>query len=309
MERGLITHALESVQHRLRHGSAQPSANFVTTTRTGQLIRVQMAPVFSNAWRDNDAQDSATGERVISGYVLLLDNITRNVETQSRRDLLLQTLTEGSRAALGNVRAAVENLLQYPDMEIGQRDRFVGVIRDEAEAMSQRINHASAEFADTLKARWPLEDMHGADLVQALLRRIEQKSGLSASSEEVASGLWVKVDSYSLLQGLSYLAARLRDECGVGAVTLRLRPSGRLAQLDLLWSGAALDAAMLANWEQSPMNSDGEGIPLTLREVIERHGGELWHQRDQNTQQPLIRMLLPTCRGAGCGRPGRMAAP
>lgn len=303
MERGLITHALESVQHRLRHGSAQPSANFVTTTRTGQLIRVQMAPVFSNAWRDNAAQDSTAGERVISGYVLLLDNITRNVETQSRRDLLLQTLTEGSRAALGNVRAAVENLLQYPDMEAGQRDRFVGVIRDEAEAMSQRINHASAEFADTLKARWPLEDMHGADLVQALQRRIEQKSGLGTSGEEVASSLWVKVDSFSLLQGLSYLAARLRDERGVGAVTLRLRPSGRLAQLDLLWSGAALDTATLADWEQSPMNSDGESTPLTLREVIERHGGELWHQRDQDTQQPLIRMLLPTAAAQDAADP------
>ncbi|WP_332777113.1 3'-5' exonuclease [Polaromonas sp.] len=303
MGRGLITHALESVQHHLQHGGAQPSATFVTTTRTGQLIRVQMAPVFGNSWRDHDAQAGATGERVISGYVLMLDNITRHVETQSRRDLLLQTLTEGSRAALGNVRAAVENLLQYPDMEIGQRDRFVGVIRDEAEAMSQRINHASAEFADTLKARWPLEDMHGADLVQALQQRIEQKPGVSASSEEVANGLWVKVDSFSLLQGLSYLATRLKDECGVGAVALRLRPAGRLAQLDLLWSGAALDAAVLARWEQSPMNADGEGPPLTLREVIERHGGELWHQRDQNTQQPLIRMLLPTAAAQDAADP------
>jgi DNA polymerase-3 subunit epsilon len=303
IERGLITHALESVQHRLQHGSAQPSANVVTTTRSGQLIRVQMAPVFGNSWRDDDAQAGATGERVISGYVLMLDNITRHVETQSRRDLLLQTLTEGSRAALGNVRAAVENLLQYPDMEIGQRDRFVGVIRDEAETMSQHINHASAEFADTLKARWPLEDMQGADLVQALRRRIEQKTGLNASSEEVANGLWVKVDSFSLLQGLSYLAARLKDECGVGAVTLRLRPSGRLAQLDLLWPGAALDAAVLARWEQSPMSADGEGSPLTLREVIERHGGELWQQRDQDTPQVLIRMLLPTTAAQGAAAP------
>jgi DNA polymerase-3 subunit epsilon len=303
IERGLITHALESVQHRLQHGSAQPSANVVTTTRSGQLIRVQMAPVFGNSWRDDDAQAGATGERVISGYVLMLDNITRHVETQSRRDLLLQTLTEGSRAALGNVRAAVENLLQYPDMEIGQRDRFVGVIRDEAETMSQHINHASAEFADTLKARWPLEDMQGADLVQALQRRIEQKTGLNASSEEVANGLWVKVDSFSLLQGLSYLAARLKDECGVGAVTLRLRPSGRLAQLDLLWPGAALDAAVLARWEQSPMSADGEGSPLTLREVIERHGGELWQQRDQDTPQVLIRMLLPTTAAQGAAAP------
>ncbi|MDO8448434.1 MAG: exonuclease domain-containing protein [Rhodoferax sp.] len=294
MERSLITHALESVQHRLKGGSAQPSANFVTTTRAGQLIRVQMAPVFSNTGGDQDASASTDATRTISGYVLMLDNITRHVEAQGRRDSLLQTLTEGSRASLGNVRAAVENLLQYPDMQNDERDRFVGVISDEVEAMSRRINHASTEFADTLEARWSLEDMHGSDLLQAAQRRIEHKLGLSATVEALAGDLWIRVDGFSLLQGLCYLAARLKDVFGVDAVALRLRPSGRLAELDLLWSGAALDAATLVIWEQAPMSAGGEETPLTLREVIQRHGGELWQQRDQETPLSLIRMLLPT---------------
>ncbi|MDP3616696.1 MAG: exonuclease domain-containing protein, partial [Rhodoferax sp.] len=294
MERGLITHALESVQHRLQHGTAQPSANFVTSTHAGQLIRVQMAPVFSTSRPDQEMPAGASTARVISGYVLMLDNITRNVEAQSRRDLLLQTLTEGSRAALGNVRAAVENLLQYPDMETQQRDRFVGVIRDEVEALSQRINQASSEFADTLKARWPLENMHGADLLQVAQRRIEQKLGISVTVEGPVSDLWVKVDSFSLVQGLTYLAMRLKEECAVDAVALRLRPSGRLAELDLLWSGAALEASRMASWEQAAMSVGGESTALTLHEVIERHGGELWQQHEPGTPLSLIRMLLPT---------------
>ncbi len=294
MERALITHALESVQRRLKRGSTQPSANFVTSTRAGQLIRVQMAPVFSNSGRDQESQDGAVAERVISGYVLVLDNITRHVEAQSRRDLLLQTLTEGSRATLGNVRAAAENLLQYPDMENEQRDLFVRIIRDEAETMSQRINHASTEFADTLKTRWPLEDMLGSDLLQAAQRRIEQKLDLSVTMETLGSDLWIRVDSFSLLQGLSYLAARLKDKCGVEAVALRLRQSGQLAEFDLLWRGTTLGSAVLANWEEAPMSVGGEVTSLTLHEVIDRHGGELWQQHDEDTPLSLIRMLLPT---------------
>ena len=61
------------------------------------------------------------------------------------------------------------------------------------------------EFADALKARWPLEDMLGVDLVQAARRRVEQKLGIPTKTEEVAEGLWVRVDSFSLLQGLTYL--------------------------------------------------------------------------------------------------------
>ncbi len=289
MERNLITHALESVQHRLRRGSAQPSANFVTTTRAGQLIRVQMAPVFSAA-----SETVASADRVISGYVLMLDNITRLVQAQSQRDQLLQTLTEGSRAALGNVRAAVENLLQYPDMEGQQRDRFVSVIRDEAQAMSEHLNRASADFSDALQAHWPLEDMHGADLLQAARQRVEHRLALSVTVDALDHDVWIRVDSFALLQSLCYLAARLKEERGVDAVALRLRPSGRMAELDMLWSGVGLDASTLASWEHATLRAGGEDSPLTLHEVIERHGGELWQQRDTHTPLFLIRMLLPT---------------
>jgi DNA polymerase-3 subunit epsilon len=45
LERGQITHSLENIQHRLRKGSAEPTANFITSTRSGALLRAQMAPV------------------------------------------------------------------------------------------------------------------------------------------------------------------------------------------------------------------------------------------------------------------------
>jgi DNA polymerase-3 subunit epsilon len=44
-DRKLVAHALENIQQRLQRGVASPSAQFVTTTRAGQLLRAQMAPV------------------------------------------------------------------------------------------------------------------------------------------------------------------------------------------------------------------------------------------------------------------------
>ncbi len=92
----------------------------------------------------------------------MLDNITRNFETESRRDQMLHNLTEGNRASLGNVRAAAE-MLEYGDLPDEMRDRFRKVIRDEVQAMGQRLNDTASEFADSLKVRWPLEEMLGAD--------------------------------------------------------------------------------------------------------------------------------------------------
>ncbi len=50
-DRPLIAHALESVRQRMRDGAASPSAQFVTGTPAGRLLRVQMAPVHDPAAR------------------------------------------------------------------------------------------------------------------------------------------------------------------------------------------------------------------------------------------------------------------
>jgi DNA polymerase-3 subunit epsilon len=287
-ERGLIAHALENIQNRLKRSGSQPVANFVTTTRAGQLIRVQMAPVLSAA---QEGEDGA--ERQIGGYVLILDNITRNFESESKRDQLLQALTEGSRASLGSIRAAVETLADYPDMEPAQRDGFFNVVREEVRHMSQRLDQTVNSFAGSLKVRWPLEEMLGADLIEAAQRRIEGRLKLSTRTEAVDEHLWLRVDSFSLLQGLTYLASRLQEDYEVREVRFRLAAAGRLAHLDLIWAGAVVATEVLLNWEIEPMKIGDEVSPLTLRDVIERHDGEIWSQREKAVQRYYFRLLVP----------------
>jgi DNA polymerase-3 subunit epsilon len=153
IEQPLIDHALGNVRLRLADGSQRALATFVTAGRSGQLMRVQMVPVPA-AQGDAAAAPSGGNSKAApsggeaaaapSGYVLLLENVTRSVEAESRRDQALHALTEGSRAALANLRAAVETLAAYPDMEPAQRERFVGVIAQEVQLMSARLDAHSA---------------------------------------------------------------------------------------------------------------------------------------------------------------------
>ena len=286
MDRHLIAHALENIQHRLRKSAAQPVTNFVTTTRAGQLLRVQMAPVLGVAPEDG-------ADRPVSGFILILDNITRTIENEARRDEILHTLTEGNRASLANVRAAAE-MLDFPDLDDELRTRFRGVIRDEVKAMSDRLDHSASAFADSLKARWQLEDMLGADLVAAAQRRIESRLSLRTKIEEVDEALWVKVDSFSLLQAVTYLASRLSDEFEIRELRFRLVSAGRLVHLDLIWSGQAMSTETVMNWELEPMRFAGENSPLTVRDVIERHDGEMWLEREKVKHRAFFRLVLPS---------------
>jgi DNA polymerase-3 subunit epsilon len=289
-DRQLVAHALERVRQRLQRGAAHPSAQFVTGTPTGQLLRVQMAPVRAVA---TDASDDAA----LNGFVLMLENITRDFADESRRDRLLHGLTEGSRASLGNLLAAVE-MLDYSDLDTATRERFHRVIRDEVKAMSERIRELSTEATEALKTRWPLEDMLGSDFVVAAARRIEAQLGCRAAAGEVDGELWLRLDSYSLLQALVHLAGRLVEEHEVRLVTLRLARAGARAQLDLVWSGPAMSTETVVGWETESISVGGETLALTLRDVVERHDGAFWFERERVRHESFFRFLLPLA-GAG----------
>lgn len=292
-DRNLIGHALEGIRHRLERNEAEVQANFVTTSRSGHLMRVQMAPVLSSKVQDEaDSAGDGGSEREMTGFILMLDDITRNFETESRRDQMLHSLTEGNRAALANVRAAAE-MLEYPDLEDDLRRRFSTVIRDEIKAMSERLDSTANEFADALKARWPLEEMSGADLIAAVQRNVESKLKVPTKLEGVDEGLWVKVDSFTLVQALVFLVSRLSEEFEVREIRFRLTGAGRLVHLDLIWQGQAMSTETVMNWELEPMSFAGENSPLTVRDVIDRHDGEIWLEREKVRHRAFFRLLLP----------------
>lgn len=288
IERNLISHSLENIFDRLQQGHANPVANFVTTTEAGRLLRVQMAPVLSRAEGPVPGREGDT-----TGYVLTLEDITKTIEASGRRDELLQSLTEGSRSALANIRAAVETLLAFPDMEAAHQGKFIQVIGEEVSAISHKLDQVVSEYADALKSQWPLEDMLGADLVAAARRRIEERVGIPTKTEAMEAPLWLKVDSYSFMQALTYLAGRLRDEFAIREVRFRLSNSGKHAQLDLIWSGATVGTATIHTWETEPMRLGGETSPLTLKDVLDRHGGEIWYQAEKASHMSYFRLLLP----------------
>ncbi|WP_415034120.1 exonuclease domain-containing protein [Azonexus sp.] len=284
LEKSQVEHAREIIYQRLaKHQS--PLANFVTTTPGGQLLRIQMVPVF--------AAGSEEAERAMTGYVLTVDNITRTLEEEARRDHALHALTEGSRAALGSIRAAVANLIDYPDMDAELRERFVKVVDDEAAQMSLRLDETMSEFSDSAKSRWPLEDVLAVDIIGAAQRRIESKLDLVVLIEDVDDSLWIKADSFSLVFALTFIAERLLDHYQIRDLRFRTSREGKLVYLDAIWVGQAISSETFYSWEMETMQALGETSSLSLRDVIDRHGGEIWYQRERAAHRAYFRFVLP----------------
>jgi DNA polymerase III subunit epsilon len=232
----------------------------------------------------------AAGGR-IGGVVLALEDVTRFVGQEFQRRHLLQALAAGVRAPAASIRATAENMVSFPEMDAAQRQHFAQIIAEESLILSRTINEALSEYASAIKASMALEDMRAADLMTVALPRIGAL--LRAQAVEVDENLWLRVDSFALVQSLGYLAWRLHEELAVDSVRLHARARQGFAELDLVWTGAPVSSDVLSLWESQPMQVGSEQTPLTLKDVLERHGGEIWHQRNEASGDSCLRFLLP----------------
>jgi DNA polymerase III subunit epsilon len=293
LDRGLVAHALERIGA-TEDAAAAPIAELAASTGDGRLLRIGMAPV----------RGSAGGA---AGFVLILEDVTETAEASARRDALLRSLTEDTRGALANIRAAVESVLDYPQMGAEERRRFLAIVRDEAEALSGRMEAALRESAAYPGDRWSLSDMLGSDLLTAARRSLEREAGVTVDESAAADGLWLKIDSYALVRALGHLARTLHAEAGISHFSLELREAGRYARLDLCWEGEAPAEERLRAWVEEPFGDGGVGVASTVRDVIERHGGEIFPQAEAGSA--CVRLLVPVAEPAtDRARPATTAA-
>lgn len=269
VDRGLIGHALDRVR-------AGAPAHVTTLLRDKRLLQISLAPV-----RGPQPQ--------VAGFVLVLEDQTSRVRAGARRDAVLRALSEGTRASLGSIRAAIENVLDYPDMAAEDRRGFVEIVREESERLGSRIERWVSEYTPELGEAWLLTEVSGVDLLGVLATELERTGEVGARVRAGAEELWLKVDSHAVARAVVHLAGRIRDECGADALTLSLVPTGRHARLDVRWHGHAPDAGTFRGWLDEALTGGGAA---SVRDVVERHGGEAWCTADPDGWAQTS-MLLP----------------
>ncbi|WP_347265921.1 exonuclease domain-containing protein [Paracoccus sp. (in: a-proteobacteria)] len=286
VDRALIVHARETVDRHIARAEAAVSARFVTRMGSGSLVHVVLAPVRPQS-----------GGGAISGYVLLFDDITQDYAQQSRRDRRMAELTESSRASLANMQAALD-MLEYPDLEPAERAGFDAIVRDEVTGMGRKLAALTADASQEILTRWPLQEMPGPDLLAAAAERISAETA-QLPVLQGGEGMWLRVDSFSLIQALAALAGRLFGARGVPPLILRLGAAPRRgwAHLDLVWPLEDVLPEAVANAPLQNVTLGQGGPDIAVRDIAERHGGELWLEQDRSHGQSFFRFLLPTAEG------------
>lgn len=315
LDRALLHHALHSMQQRLERAAVYPGRQFVTHTQEGRLLRVQMTPVLAAEGGGAPGATRPDPVPTLSGFMLLLEDITHSFVEEQERDHMLHSVTEGNRASLGAVRAALAALDPQQAPAASTTDdgappephtptlaptvsavqaRLWQVVHTELGRVSARIEALAQHTAAAAHTRWPLEPMLGQELVSAAQQHMQEQLQHPIATDTVQDDLWLRVDGYSLLQALTYLGERLIDEFAVRSLRLRLLPGdGRYVYLDLVWVGHAMSTETVMSWEMDPMQLGAEHSTLSVRDVVQRHGGAMGFERERASHQAYFRFQLP----------------
>ena len=282
IDREQVVHAIEKLEQSRQRGDAAPRTRFVAPAGPARLVKFEAAPY-----------RRAGGE--LAGIVFTLSDVTGLLEREAQRLSVLQSIATHARAPVANIRAAAENLARYADMDAEQQRRFVGIIADESQTLSRAIQGALQTYGEALKASLILEDMRALDLLRVAEGRIRALAGVEATLAPIDEALWLTVDSFSFVQALCFLAARLKEDYGVRRIRFSARAAERFVEFDLGWRGVVVGHDALVQWESEPLRVGAQESPLTLRDVLERHGGELWLQRQgpAGERDACFRFLLP----------------
>lgn len=258
-----ILHALELLTFRLRTQHAPmpdlATAPVVCASSDARALLHARIGLILDARRDP------------AGYVLTFSDVTQEIATLGKRDALLNAATEGMRAPLANLRAAVETVAAYPSMPADQRASFDQVIVRESNALSEKLEAVAAGYRELVAGNWPMAPIYSLDLLNCVVQRSSEDRGVSL----VGLPVWLYGDSFGLMLALTALLTHVRRHAGGAAIDLGTVPGQKRHYVDFAWEGAPIALAEIERWMGDPLDPGGG---LTLRDVLDRHRSELWSQ-------------------------------
>ena len=285
VDRNLISHGLDRIGLRSRDRNPNERVHFVTTGSGKKILRAEMVPL-----RMSDGETSSLN---LSGFVLLVSDVSQQVEQDSLRGIFLEETFSRIRSFVATIRASAEVLMDFPKLEDEQRARFITAVRDESLGLSSHIDKAVEKHITEFSSAWPMEETPCSEVLVALKRLAEQTLDVSLTLDERNRDTTAMLDSYMLLHAMLFILDETKKAGGVMTFTCAVATRDQFANIDLCWKGKAFPAATLRDWEGRRLRVEGHEIPLTLNEVLRRHNAEIWSQATDESHA-CIRIVLPS---------------
>jgi Na+/proline symporter/signal transduction histidine kinase len=212
-------------------------------------------------------------------------------ELDRLKDDFVSTVTHELRTPLTSIRAFTEILLDDPEVELGQRRKFLGIITKETERLTRLINQVlDLAKIESGKAEW-IES--GVDMREVMSDTLAAMGQLfKEKAIEVEARLPDKVSAVTadldrMIQVMLNLLSNAMKFCDAnnGRIEIDLAEKGDHLQIDVRDNGRGIrqedQAAIFSKFRQVgdtlTDKPHGSGLGLHIsRQIVEHFGGRMW---------------------------------
>jgi len=201
---------------------------------------------------------------------------------------------EEFRAPLTNLRAAVENLAEYPEMSPVMRSAFENVLVQESINLTHAFAVLDSSCRIILQTQNYLTELDTEVLFGYVAQHLQSKKISVAATPDQSVG--VKVDIYGLLQVLDYLAGTIAQYQKGTGLSCQAHSGAQFTYFDLIWSGPFIPPAAVGKMlEERLEHSIGR---MTISSILRSMDGDIWSQQHETTKS-MLRLALPIAIKAG----------
>jgi len=219
-----------------------------------------------------------------SSFVLIFEDISAWYTPENP----LVMKIEEFRAPMTNLRAAVENLTEYPEMSPVMRSAFENVLVQETLNLTEAFNSLARSCNILMQSRNHLTELNTEVLFSYVTHHLSNKKIPVTSSP--ANTISAKVDIYGLLLILDYLVDRILQRNRANGLTFEAHIGEQFIFMDFIWPGEFIaPGSVKALLEKKLERSLGE---MTIASILHAMEGDIWSQQHTNKKN-MYRLALP----------------
>jgi hypothetical protein len=259
-------------------------------------LRLSARPVGGPARTvENEMSASERGPEVV---LVQVEDRSAVVQAEAGERPLLRDLIGQMRAPLASIRAAIETMTAYAPMDRAAVDPFHRIIREEAVALSEKLEAAAAAYGRSYLRARPFEHLRVRDVLDHVARAMGE--GLDVPVENrgeraesaAASNPGMRVDLGTLREVMVFLGERVENAVRPEALRLSTERRVQVVAIDLAWDGRPVTPDRLRGWMHEHRRWADDRIETSLRHLIDHQDAQLWAEQPSDSTARL-RLLLP----------------
>ena len=284
LERDPLVHALGVMNHAFEQGQAKPALGLMTKLCGERFIRVNMAPVTSNGEET----------RKITGFVLSLEDITGEIDADNERDKKLQIMIDAVQNSLGKLHRGIKTTHDVPADSDKDCERHRQAIAQVTNDLEEYLAMARQLYSEHQQAYGNRENVLAETLLTLIVNNLLERFAIQAEAS-VDRHLWLKIDSYAILQAITTLAGLLKAEHGITSITLHIAETdSSSATLALQWADQRVPSQSIRDWLTLPLFMDSAGATDSPGAIIDKHGGAVTIRKTDEIFCNGAEVSLPT---------------